>query len=94
MNRRRPRGDSGRLSLGADLPGWGSIANTLTANLSWACFALSISETHLNPDQVAQDQARSQILAAQGIRVLRFTNDQVLNQIDEVLSNFFQATLS
>lgn len=40
---------------------------------------------HLSQDQQEEDQKRTEVLQRLGYRVLRFTNDEVLFQIDEVL---------
>ncbi|WP_374332999.1 endonuclease domain-containing protein [Aestuariivirga sp.] len=42
--------------------------------------------THSTPDEVARDRARTDFLEAQGYRVLRFHNDEVINGMDEVLT--------
>jgi len=42
--------------------------------------------THSTPDEVARDRARTDFLAAQGYRVLRFHNDEIINGMDEVLT--------
>lgn len=49
---------------------------------------------HSTPDQIAYDAARTEYLTSHGIQVLRFTNDQVLYCLDEVLSNILKATSS
>lgn len=41
--------------------------------------------------QVAADQERDQILSGLGLRVLRFSNDQVLEQTDQVLERIKEA---
>ena len=40
---------------------------------------------HVSSEGAARDAERTQVLAANGIRVLRFTNTQVLGQLDAVL---------
>ncbi len=41
--------------------------------------------------QIEADQERAQILTGLGYRVLRFTNDQVLQQTDQVLQQILKA---
>jgi len=41
---------------------------------------------HLEPDQADYDYGRSALLTDLGYRVLRFSNDQALNQTEEVLA--------
>jgi very-short-patch-repair endonuclease len=43
-------------------------------------------EIHLEKEQHEYDNQRIKFLAEFGIKILRFTNDQVLNEIQEVLS--------
>ena len=40
---------------------------------------------HLEPEQIAWDEARSEYLAEQGILILRFPNHQILNELENVL---------
>ena len=49
---------------------------------------------HSNSDQLAYDAARTEYLNLHDIRVLRFTNDQVLDHLDEVLSDVLKAIKS
>src|SRR5258708_2920431 len=42
-------------------------------------------EIHLNNDQIVYDKIRTEELESLGLRVIRFTNRQVLNKIDHVL---------
>jgi very-short-patch-repair endonuclease len=49
---------------------------------------------HSNSDQRAYDAARTEYLNLHDIRVLRFTNDQVLDHLDEVLSDVLKAIKS
>jgi very-short-patch-repair endonuclease len=49
---------------------------------------------HSNPDQIASDNARTEYLTLHGISVLRFTNSQVLDHIDEVLHDILEAVNS
>lgn len=44
-------------------------------------------EYHLPQEQQEEDQKRTAILQQLGYRVIRFTNDEVLFKIDEVLDN-------
>jgi very-short-patch-repair endonuclease len=39
---------------------------------------------HSTPDQIAYAAARTEYLASHGIRVLRFSNEQVMNHLDDV----------
>lgn len=41
---------------------------------------------HENSDIQANDELRTKILAAKGIRIIRFTNDTIINNIDEVIT--------
>ncbi|MGI4760959.1 MAG: endonuclease domain-containing protein [Janthinobacterium lividum] len=41
---------------------------------------------HLEPDQVDYDQGRSTLLTELGYRILRFSNEQTLNQTEAVLA--------
>jgi len=45
---------------------------------------------HLEPDQVAHDAARTEFLNAEGILVLRFPNETILNELDTVLESILQ----
>ena len=45
---------------------------------------------HLVPDQVAHDAARTEFLNAEGILVLRFPNETILNELDTVLESILQ----
>jgi len=47
---------------------------------------------HLIPTQAQRDQARTQFLNARGVRVLRFSNDQVEHQLEQVLKRIIEAT--
>jgi len=49
---------------------------------------------HLTPDQFAYDNVRTEYLTLHGIRVLRFTNEQVLDHLDEVLNDILEAVNS
>jgi cyclase len=40
---------------------------------------------HLRPDVLANDIEREQYLRSEGLRVLRFTNEQIFNQLEKVL---------
>jgi adenine-specific DNA-methyltransferase len=42
--------------------------------------------THSTPEELARDRARSNFLEAEGYRILRFQNDEILNGMDEVLT--------
>jgi very-short-patch-repair endonuclease len=46
---------------------------------------------HLTPENIQRDKKRSAALARQGLRVLRFTNLQVLQELEGVLEVIFQA---
>ena len=46
---------------------------------------------HLEPTQQAYDQQRSAFLQQQGLRVLRFSNLDVLQQIESVMTAIFEA---
>ncbi len=45
----------------------------------------------IHRQQVEADREREQILTGLGFRVIRFNNDQVLNQIDDVLQEIQEA---
>ena len=45
---------------------------------------------HNTTDQIEKDQERSDFLNFQGLKVIRFTNDQVLIQVDFVLKEIGQ----
>lgn len=45
---------------------------------------------HEDEDRAAQDAARTEILAAHGFRVIRFRNEEVLNDLDGVLMRIFE----
>ena len=47
---------------------------------------------HTHPAQAEHDAARTEFLEARGIRVLRFSNDEVENHLDEVLKRIVEAT--
>ena len=49
---------------------------------------------HSTPHQIAYDNARTEHLTLHGIRVLRFTNDQVLDQLNEVLVTILKSVNS
>ena len=48
---------------------------------------------HLDPDIAAYDAERQAFIQARGIRVLRFTNDQIMNHADNVLATIRQHLL-
>jgi very-short-patch-repair endonuclease len=48
--------------------------------------------THSTREEIARDAARSAALAGQGFAVLRFTNEEVVRNLDEVLETV-RATL-
>ena len=47
----------------------------------------------IHQTQVEADQEREEILKGMGFHVLRFSNEQVYNQIDDVLNNIFERLL-
>lgn len=47
---------------------------------------------HLDPDQAALDQARSEFLATEGILVVRFPNEMILNHLETVLKKIDEVT--
>jgi very-short-patch-repair endonuclease len=47
---------------------------------------------HDDPSQMDRDQARTEALAALGIRVIRFRNEEVAQQLPSVLARIRQAT--
>jgi very-short-patch-repair endonuclease len=49
---------------------------------------------HQNPDVKEKDINRDAFLKRNGIDVLRFTNDEVLNEMDKVLSEVKKITVS
>ena len=48
-------------------------------------------EYHLNPEQQESDRIRTAYLQQQGFRVIRFTNSQVLTDIDSVMSRIIKS---
>ena len=46
---------------------------------------------HMPPDRVAADDGRTRFLQAQGYRVLRFWNTDVLKEIDGVMTAIYEA---
>jgi len=48
---------------------------------------------HLTPSQVQRDAQRDAYLAVLGLRVLRFSNSQVLKELDAVVKVIFHAIL-
>ena len=46
---------------------------------------------HLESDAVAYDQARTAYFESRGLRVLRFTNLEVLNEMDGVMARIVEA---
>ncbi len=51
-------------------------------------------ESHFNQDAQAYDAERSQVLAGHGLRVVRFTNQQVLNDFEAVCTEIETFILS
>ena len=49
---------------------------------------------HLLPEHAAKDQARDEYMMRQGIRVLRFYNDQVLNRLPNVIAEIHRQLLA
>src|SRR5436190_12423018 len=49
---------------------------------------------HANAEQAARDAARTEFLEAHGVRVLRFSNEEVENDLGEVLRRIVKATQS
>ena len=48
---------------------------------------------HLNPENIQKDIQRSAVLEQEGLRVLRFDNLQVLQELDSVVEVIFRALL-
>jgi very-short-patch-repair endonuclease len=46
---------------------------------------------HFTPDNTQKDEKRSAVLENQGLRILRFNNLQVLQELDAVIEVIFQA---
>jgi very-short-patch-repair endonuclease len=46
---------------------------------------------HFTPDNIQKDKKRSAVLESQGLRILRFNNLQVLQELDAVVEAIFQA---
>ena len=46
---------------------------------------------HFDPEHIEKDRKRDRALSELGLRVMRFTNLQVLNEIDGVLELIYQA---
>jgi hypothetical protein len=42
------------------------------------------NQHHFTPEQIAKDNLRTETLNNVGIRVLRFTNDEVINNVEKV----------
>lgn len=49
---------------------------------------------HLKPKQAARDEARSEYLALYGIRVVRFTNEEIDSNLPDVLRKIVDAAAS
>ena len=49
---------------------------------------------HATSEQIAYDTARTEYLNLHGIRVLRFSNEKVLDHLDEVLNDILKAVNS
>ena len=47
---------------------------------------------HLNPEQAVHDAERSEFLAQRGVRVLRFTNEEIVQRLPDVLRKIVEAT--
>ena len=47
---------------------------------------------HSDPAQAARDVERTEFLKTHGIRVLRFRNEEVMNDLSDVLSRIVEAT--
>ncbi|MBW4678262.1 MAG: endonuclease domain-containing protein [Desmonostoc geniculatum HA4340-LM1] len=47
-------------------------------------------DSHFQPDAIEYDKERQLFLEAKGIRVVRFTNEQVYQQLDEVVEAIAQ----
>jgi adenine-specific DNA-methyltransferase len=47
---------------------------------------------HLNAEQAARDSERSEFLAQHGVRVLRFTNDEIDRHLPDVLRKIIEVT--
>ncbi|MCB1776936.1 MAG: endonuclease domain-containing protein [Candidatus Competibacteraceae bacterium] len=48
---------------------------------------------HLEPEQVDHDQQRTAFLESQGLRVLRFDNREVLQELDGVMEVIYRAMI-
>ena len=46
---------------------------------------------HAGDEQVAYDLARTKVLEKEGIRLLRYWNHEVLNQLEDVLAELYEA---
>ncbi len=65
----------------------------------FACFEARMvievdGATHGTDEEVARDATRSASLAAQGYDVLRFTNDDVFNNLDGVLETIYMRLIT
>jgi very-short-patch-repair endonuclease len=49
-------------------------------------------DVHLDPERAAHDAERSEFLAQRGVRVLRFTNEEVEQHLPAVLRKIIDAT--
>jgi very-short-patch-repair endonuclease len=48
-------------------------------------------DPHFTEERRVRDEARDRYLTARGLRVLRFTNDQVFRELDAVLERIWAA---
>ena len=51
-------------------------------------------EIHTNPSQIEHDAVRLAYLEANGVRVLRFKNEEIENNLDQVLQQIIKSTQS
>ena len=62
-----------------------SLKNHLVIEIDGAC--------HMSPDQQAADAARTEYLHRKGFRVIRFTNNQVLTDLENVMSKIINSLI-
>jgi very-short-patch-repair endonuclease len=62
----------------------------------FACLSLKLAievdgRVHRDDDQSLRDLGRTEVIASQGWQVLRFTNDEVLSNVDRVVAVILEA---
>ena len=72
--------------IGMYIADYVSLKNHLVIEIDGAC--------HMPPDQQAADAARTEYLQRKGFRVIRFTNEQVLMDIETVMSKIIKSLIT